>query len=395
MPTVFSPLHQWPAAPYIERWSYFTRRFRSDNDTEQRALLRIIPTRQDRFTVAAVEAREAGLLDALSFGQTTPWAVPFWPHVTPLLADAAPGADVVLQVDRTDRDFAVGGSAVLYLDEHTHELVTLNAVGAGTVTAAAVVGSWPANRTVVLPARLARFTGARETDRAGVGAAQLAVTFDYEHGTDPGVATPGAPPIFAVEQFGREPTRDTLEPSVDRLDNRTYTFADYPRGPTPIGRRTSLPLWLETPAAVQALRTWYFSVKGALTAFWLPTWQMDLEPVADVVSGVAALTIRSIGYTERLFPHEARRHLAFVPPAGAITHQRVTAAVNNGDGTETLTLSGSSGAPIYPGAGAGLVSFLLYVRLAEDPFEIRWLEPGHATAALDVVELPRQVPVVV
>jgi hypothetical protein len=72
-----------------------------------------------------------------------------------------------------------------------------------------------------------------------------------------------------------------------------------------------------------------------------------------------------------------------------LTRRRVTNAVDNGDGTETLTLSAAVGVDLP--LGSGLVSFALYCRLAADPLELTWAAPALCDARLAVVALPNEL----
>jgi predicted phosphodiesterase len=88
---------------------------------------------------------------------------------------------------------------------------------------------------------------------------------------------------------------------------------------------------------------------------------------------------------------QGRRYLAFIPTDGtANVYRKVTASVDNGDGTETLTLDTSTG-KAFPMASTQ-VSFLVFARLASDEPEIHWISTDLATAILEVEEIPAEVP---
>jgi hypothetical protein len=68
----------------------------------------------------------------------------------------------------------------------------------------------------------------------------------------------------------------------------------------------------------------------------------------------------------------------------------VTGAVNNGNGTETLTL----GAPLGAAAPAAttMVSFLTFGRQSADVVTIKWESTEYAETALGIQELPQEIP---
>jgi hypothetical protein len=65
-----------------------------------------------------------------------------------------------------------------------------------------------------------------------------------------------------------------------------------------------------------------------------------------------------------------------------VTHCTVTGSVDNGNGTETLTLN--TAAP----STTSLVSWLRKVRLAEDTLTIAWQNSALASCTLHAVEIP-------
>jgi hypothetical protein len=129
--------------------------------------------------------------------------------------------------------------------------------------------------------------------------------------------------------------------------------------------------------------------RGRMAPVWMPSWAQDLPLAADVGPTDSDITIHAIDYTARHFPRESRRHLAFNQGGNAMVVRRVTAAVDNGDGTETLTLESSTGASWS--APHSLVSFCLLVRAVSDGVTLVWHNHELAAAAMDFVEVPLEV----
>src|SRR5882724_3618456 len=156
MPPVLFPLeHNW-REPYELELALSTDVLDARDGSEQRVQLRTIPRRTERLSLTAGH-RAQGLLDGLLFaGQSEQWVLPYWPHVTALTAPVAAGSTVSLPCVTTDRDFAVGGLAVLWRDPFTAEVVTLTGLTSGNLTAQTVAGTWPVG-TLVLPGRLGRW----------------------------------------------------------------------------------------------------------------------------------------------------------------------------------------------------------------------------------------------
>lgn len=199
------------------------------------------------------------------------------------------------------------------------------------------------------------------------------------------------PSVFTVVT---QPNR--IEPPVQQLrhtvssvraltnSQQTEQRSDWPRVTLPYR------LYLDSRATIAALDTWFDSVKGRFTSFWMPTYVADLKLTADVGSSDTTITISAMGYTARYFPNEPRRHLAFISADGTITARRVTASVDNGDGTETLTIASSLGSA-FP-RSAGLLSFLLLLRLADDEITVTRSAAAFGECVLSCLELPAEVP---
>lgn len=150
---------------------------------------------------------------------------------------------------------------------------------------------------------------------------------------------------------------------------------------------------LDSRALVRQLEAWYDGVFGACRTCWLPSYQHDLVPATDMAAGSDMLVIRRIGYTDRLFPVLARRHLAFLTFAGVLTHRVVTAVVDDGPGagTETLTLDGTVPTAFPADRTGGMISVLRLVRLAEDPLDVAHHRAGLAECELAFRERPQEV----
>jgi hypothetical protein len=71
-------------------------------------------------------------------------------------------------------------------------------------------------------------------------------------------------------------------------------------------------------------------------------------------------------------------------------YAKITAAIDNGNGTETLTLGALTGKAFA--AATTMVSFLTLVRLDADRVSIKWDSTDHAESLLSLQEVPREVP---
>jgi hypothetical protein len=379
MPTVFSAEINWDRPFKVER-SYQTARHVGQDGTEQRMAKRRVPRERWSFAVSALEPRDAARLAALlTAGQNEDWAVPYWPHATPVSADAAAGSSVALLTlaGTSSRRFAVGGYAILWTDPHTTELCVVSAVGATSVTVLTLAASVVAGARLV-PAALGSWSQDLDVRMPNRATSDVEVAFTIRPGTDPTVSDASGTAVFSVSRENRaEAASMRMAPSLDTLDNLTYDHADFARAALP-DRSREASFLLDGRAEVKALEDWFDGVRGSWKSFYWPTGQYDMTPTATTST---SMTILSIGYTARLFPIAARRMLAFTGWDGASVLRTVTASIDNGDGTETLALSAAP-----PGSYAA-VSLALLMRVADDTITYSWLSSLVAEATVPMTEV--------
>lgn len=380
-----------------ETISYLTDVLKMYDDTEQRRGLRSIPRRGLKFRALTLEARDAAGLEALLWGwQHQPYGVPFWQDAQPLEANISIG-DVTIQVNTIDRLFAAGGIAVIWKDEFTFEALTILSITADSITFTAPTQfAWKAGYGVkIVPVFLGRLSNAIELTRLTCFADQVDVEFQGE--ALQVAASPAAslvqfkgfdvleiPPNWAND-LKRNYARSTIP-----MDPKTGPITVDDKGGTAIVSH-ELPWWIDSHAKVTALRAFLLGRYGQLVPFWSPTWDQDLVMAGDALAGSGGINIKAVNYTRFFFPDRARRLLALIPVgSGAKRYVEVTGASDNGDGTESLTLSAPLGADVI--AAATMVSFLTFCRLGSDEMKIVWHSTEFAEAVVPIREIPREVP---
>jgi hypothetical protein len=393
---LFSPAIDWESGA-TERISYLTDVLQAYSDAEQRRALRQLARRSMAFKGSGLTAREAAAMEAQIWGwQNQPFGVPWWPDVTPLLADAAAGS-LTIQCDTTDRQFAVGGICAIWKDPFTFEALAVSGLTAGSITLANPTQlTWKAGATVlVMPVFLGRLQKRVSIDRLCSGIDRIDVEFSGE-------AQQVAPvPSISLANYRGF---DVLEfpanwPSNQKRDyNRSLVTLDPGAGPISVIDKggtaiTSQPFpWLMlNHSQVTTLRAFVLARFGRFAPFWIPTWDQDLVLVQDATAADTGIKIQSEFYTRFMFPNKARRYVAMIPmDQGGNVYRQITSSVDNGDGTETLGFDSAIG-KIFPAART-MVSFLIFARLDADQVEIEWLNNDLAQTTIEIAELPREVP---
>lgn len=186
--------------------------------------------------------------------------------------------------------------------------------------------------------------------------------------------------------------RQRLEATV--MDAQTGPRTVTPPTRVPAKSRSIEFLSFDDLGQVYELRKHLMTCQGRLKPFWTPSWQRDLVLAQSSGSGVGTITIKECGYATRVWPSgTARRHLALRGRTGTLLLRRVTAAVSNGNGTETLTLIGPAGEATLGVAVSidWLVMFARYVRLSEDEIFIEWTGKA-ARCELPITDLVEETP---
>lgn len=143
----------------------------------------------------------------------------------------------------------------------------------------------------------------------------------------------------------------------------------------------SVPAWgrsvrieSDSTAEWQWFKKFLDTVRGRAIAFLLPTGRADLIPVGNASSGI--LRISGADYVNDWFPSLAHRRLRLVEASGNAVYRTISACVDNGDGTQDLTLNSAFGAALER------VEFLETVRFEFDEVSVRWRGYGFESSPM-------------
>lgn len=381
-----------------ETIEYLTDVLRAYSDNEQRRALRQVPRRAVKFRALTLNARDAAGLESLIWGwQHQPYGVPWWPDAQPLTADL-PAGSYAIPVETADRQFAAGGLVAIWVDEYTFEALTITSVGAHAIGVSSPTQfSWAGDPgTRVIPVFLCRLPASIDVSRHSSEIDQVDLSFIGES-AQPAPAPASSPAQFKgfdvleiAPNWESAPLKRSYKRSLVTIDPKIGPIQVIDKGGSAIVGQ-EFPWWLDTHPVVTAFRAFILRRLGQLVPFWIPTWDQDLVLANDVNSGDTGIVIKSEFYSRFFFPNEARRFVAFIPTDGSgNVYRKITAAADNGDGTEGLTLEASTGKTFAK--GSTMISFLTLARLAEDRVAIKWTSADHADALISLQEVPRELP---
>lgn len=190
-------------------------------------------------------------------------------------------------------------------------------------------------------------------------------------------------PLTGVVRGDSSP--QSIARSVTHLASPAGIFSIRSRAPEPIGTH---PIELITTTLEEAgiFRDWFHTQLGACVPFWLPSYHQDLVLANPIAAADTDILIHFMGYTARYYPSDNRKVLAFVRADGILLKRDVVGSMDNGDGSETLTLNAALGEDWAQTFGNG-ICFCWYGRLADDKAEIQWHGQYITTVSLSMVEL--------
>jgi hypothetical protein len=159
---------------------------------------------------------------------------------------------------------------------------------------------------------------------------------------------------------------DFVEATRFQIRRRVEDSARDYQKPLDSGSPRTIParVLLTTLEARSEFLGWLDYHMGEVTPLWLDTNERDFPLTAKTST---TLTFTKTNYTAKLWGHPAKRDIAVKFRDGTVLRRRITNAVDNGNGTETVTVV-SMGA--FNLADVDRVSFLRFCTLAQNSFEV-------------------------
>ena len=368
----------WPFAPLTptgETLTFNTRVTRHRGSVQRRAF-RAIPRQVLEFKHVlqpSSAARAAALMDG---NQNADFYVPVW--FEGVRSPAVVATDTSVAIDTTASSFRAGDFCLLWDDENTSALLTIDTVTAGGLTFTGQVGQ-TLGAPMVLPVRVAFLSGPPSASDAGRTHTRLDIAFEARGGAD-----------LAANPFDTYRSRSVVTSAPLVPASPTWRrwaplgYSDHGVGPVATdltqdysAADLSVTYLNLTRDAAWARRQWLHFVRGGAVAFWHPSFRNDLVLSADISAG-STLDVLSNGATYT-------RHIRILLDDGTRYYREVTGAVA-GAGVHTLTVD--TALPAIPAAVVNQISFMDLVRISNDQVRQTHHLEGRSTTTISMEAVP-------
>lgn len=371
-----------------ERDIWLTDILRADDGSEQRIALRLTPRRSWEFSLLATGAARQWLETALFDWGARVWALPVWTDIARLPTAVALG-DTSLPVSTLNRDYTVGGLALLWSSAVRYEIAEVGSLGATIGLSKGLRVAWPAG-TRVYPMRTARLIAQVEGTSPTADVLAASAQFRIDESVDWPAVVPSTTyrtlPVLEIEPLYTSPRAQHIERLLRTLDNQ-ISQVDV-TDPAGIGYPAlDYRVRLDTPAARAVWRSITYAVRGSQGVLWVPSWKLDMSVVAAYDATSVSLDVTACGLVQYIQQQPGRRDVRIEARDGTILYRRVIGAVDASTGVERITLDAAMG---ITGTANDIrrISWLVPSRLDADAVEY-----AHITAHVSHVQVTfRAVP---
>jgi hypothetical protein len=357
--------------------------------SEQRRQPRLYPRRMFEYSVLPQSQVLQTRLENFLWGKSDEaMIVPIWTDAQRLTTAATSGTATVT-VNTVTYDYDTNGYVILWRSPSSYEVVAIDSLNSTTLTLEEnLVSTWPIG-TIVAPARLGRLTQQMQGTQIAHNLRPYKLIFEIDEASySTNRITALSPTQYLSRDTFEFPTVPTSTEASDDLDfgyDQSYAIIDAQTGAVALdtGARPTptllIPYAQKFANRTQISEWWGFLDRrqGRRVPFWMPSWEKDFQPVT-ITNGVSgAIDYEANGYADWIDAASGRKDIAIIYLAqGQVYaqghHQRVriTAATNNGDGTETINCPLNF---VYEeDKNLIRVSFLRFCRMESDTVEIAW-----------------------
>lgn len=400
---VFSFDQNW-SDPIIERLSWLTNVLPHRDASEQRRQVRRYPRRVFEYSVLPQTPILQAMLENFLWGKSDEaMLIPIWTDGQRLTTAATSGTPTIT-INTVGYDFDANGYAMLWRSPTSYEAVAIASLTTTAITLTENLAATWAAGTVVLPARLGRLSQSMQGTQIAHSIRPYKLICEIDEGSySTNRITALSPTQYLSRDLFEFPTVPTSTEASDDLDfsyEHTYQIIDAQTGavaldtgarPTP-GVLVPYAQKFRNRAQISEWLGFLDRRQGRRVPFWMPSWERDFYPVTINNGFSGSIVYTTNGYADWIDGASGRKDIGIrylqqgqVYTQGHLQTVRITAAVNNNDGTETIDCPLTF---VYDEDKLKvIISFLRYCRLEADTVEISWQTSCIATTKVTFREL--------
>lgn len=290
--------------------------------------------------------------------------------------------------------WVVPDASVMVMYQGFTELRVVESVDGMTVTFRSMTGSvWPAG-TRMYAALAGHMAPSLDAPRETNAVAQLGLQFTVDPLSEPRIAPAAATTMFQ----GREVflKRPNWANRVDVQIAHDVQVLDYGRGP--VARFTPVEFGFETrkanyinrnTAEAEAIRDFFFRMKGRQGEFYMPTWEYDFVPKTVAPVGTASLRVAGADFATAYGNSTVHRAMFVLMNNGEVLFREVlsVAAVTDAEGVDSLITIGEPWDRDIAQEGIVMCGWMPVWRFVSDNLVIEWLTNSVAQVSLNMMTL--------
>lgn len=386
-----------PEKPFRETYEWLTNIIvpKEGIASEQRVALRSKPRRLVTYDVVMPTRIRQQTFDTATYRQAKrAWGIPIWSNVL-VNRNSITAGDSVISMDLTDTEITAGSFAMIWQTTSKYEIVLVKSLTSTALTLSTVVSQDFSGPQAIIPVVVAYADNAIRVRDLAYNMSQVQMSFKIadlieltSYSAD--LTYKGQPVLTYPSEMTQSGSDHSFDGSANFYDPEVGLFQPIFQGDeTYIGRTYGINC--RTLSECTNFKRLLYYLMGRCRTLWLPTFNNDLVPIADVDPASGVINVKNIQYYSQGYgpTDELINHLIFVFNDGTRLCREITGITDNGDGTERIDLDTPLGKLLTPTNCK--ISFLHCCRLANDQVDLEWYDVNHLRATLDLTVVKNEL----
>ena len=371
--------------PFEEHWTFHSDGIMSDDGHEQVIALNANPVQTLVVNYLLDSTSRQRMQHILHGAMAQMLAMPVWHEQTRTTTTLSALATSASVHSTTDRDYRVGGYALIWESDTKYDIVKLSSVSATSLgfTTTPLINAYTSTGIKVAPVRLGHIIAEPNGPRLIRDLETFRIAFqvrDNDTGapsaSTTGWSTYGGKVLLDDPNLVQESMEFGIIQQIYVIDNAVGVI-ELGSDMTHALRRATKGFLMNSQAQIMKVRKLLLSLRGPQVSWRIPTFIDDLTVAADLVSGASTMDITHVGYTKFSEATEPKKHFRITFTDGTTLEREILSSVEVSTSVERLTLNTT-----WPGnrpvAQIERVSFLELTRFATSRFVFRYERPGLA-----------------